>query len=163
MGNKVEYLITVSQSYHKLPTILKGNIMATSSKKTTAPAASPAPAKKPATKKVAAVTPASKTKSSATATPAKKKAPAAVTTAVVAAPVKKVRAPKAEKPAEQKASKAKASPVKASKKPTVSPEERYKMVAEAAYYRAEQRGFATGHESEDWSASEAEIDAWLNA
>jgi hypothetical protein len=45
----------------------------------------------------------------------------------------------------------------------IIPEERYKMIATAAYFRAEQRGFATGHETEDWSASEAEIDAMLNA
>ena len=28
----------------------------------------------------------------------------------------------------------------------------------AAYYRAERRGFAPGHEVEDWLAAEAEID-----
>lgn len=38
---------------------------------------------------------------------------------------------------------------------------REKMVADAAYYRAEQRGFAPGHEVEDWLASEAEVDAEL--
>ena len=103
----------------------------------------------------------SKTKPSAAATSVKKIAPAVASPVV--APAKKVRAPKAEKPAEQKVSAPKTNPAKTSKKPTVSPEERYKMVAEAAYYRAEQRGFATGHESEDWIASEAEIDAWLNA
>jgi len=39
--------------------------------------------------------------------------------------------------------------------------DRDRMVAEAAYYRAEQRGFAPGHELEDWIASEADIDAYL--
>ena len=32
------------------------------------------------------------------------------------------------------------------------------MVAEAAYYRAERRGFATGGEMEDWVRAETEID-----
>jgi hypothetical protein len=32
------------------------------------------------------------------------------------------------------------------------------MVAEAAYYRAERRGFATGGELEDWIQAESEID-----
>jgi hypothetical protein len=31
------------------------------------------------------------------------------------------------------------------------------MVAEAAYYRAERRGFAPGHELEDWLQAEAEL------
>ena len=33
------------------------------------------------------------------------------------------------------------------------------MIAVAAYYRAERRGFAPGHELEDWFAAEAEITA----
>jgi hypothetical protein len=36
--------------------------------------------------------------------------------------------------------------------------EREAMIARAAYFRAEQRGFAPGHELEDWLAAEAEID-----
>jgi len=31
------------------------------------------------------------------------------------------------------------------------------MTAEAAYYRAMQRGFAPGHELEDWLAAEEEV------
>lgn len=38
---------------------------------------------------------------------------------------------------------------------------RDQMVAEAAYYRAQRRGFEPGHELEDWLASEADIDAYL--
>lgn len=34
---------------------------------------------------------------------------------------------------------------------------RQRMVAEAAYYRAEKRGFAPGQELDDWLAAEAEI------
>ena len=36
-----------------------------------------------------------------------------------------------------------------------------KLIAEAAYYRAEQRGFAPGGEIEDWLHAEAEITARL--
>ena len=40
----------------------------------------------------------------------------------------------------------------------VSNEERYHLIAQAAYYRAEQRNFAPGHELEDWLGAEAEIE-----
>jgi hypothetical protein len=40
----------------------------------------------------------------------------------------------------------------------VDPEVRRLMIAEAAYYFAEQRGFEPGHELEDWLAAEARID-----
>ena len=36
--------------------------------------------------------------------------------------------------------------------------ERLRMIAEAAYFRAERRGFAPGGEAEDWLTAEAEID-----
>lgn len=36
-------------------------------------------------------------------------------------------------------------------------EERWQMVARAAYYLAEQRGFAPGGELDDWFSAEAEI------
>ena len=35
------------------------------------------------------------------------------------------------------------------------------MIAEAAYYCAEKRGFATGHELEDWLEAEAQIEVAL--
>jgi hypothetical protein len=35
------------------------------------------------------------------------------------------------------------------------------MVAEAAYFRAAARGFAPGHELEDWLAAEADVDRRL--
>jgi hypothetical protein len=38
-------------------------------------------------------------------------------------------------------------------------EDRLRLIAEAAYYRAERRGFAPGRELEDWLAAEIEIDA----
>jgi hypothetical protein len=40
---------------------------------------------------------------------------------------------------------------------------RGRLIAEAAYYRAERRGFAPGHEVEDWLDAEREIDAQLVA
>ncbi len=38
-------------------------------------------------------------------------------------------------------------------------EERDRMIAEAAYFRAERRGFAPGNEMEDWLQAESEIDS----
>jgi hypothetical protein len=43
----------------------------------------------------------------------------------------------------------------------VGPEQRAALIAEAAFFRAEKRGFAPGHETEDWLAAEAEVDAML--
>jgi hypothetical protein len=43
----------------------------------------------------------------------------------------------------------------------VAPEERERLIARAAYFRAEKRGFAPGHELEDWLQAEAEVDAAL--
>ncbi|MCX7960080.1 MAG: DUF2934 domain-containing protein [Burkholderiales bacterium] len=43
----------------------------------------------------------------------------------------------------------------------ISAEERERMIARAAYFRAEKRGFAPGRELEDWLAAEAEVDAAL--
>jgi hypothetical protein len=40
----------------------------------------------------------------------------------------------------------------------VDPEVRRLMIAEAAYYRAESRGFEPGHDLEDWLEAEARID-----
>ena len=41
------------------------------------------------------------------------------------------------------------------------PEERRARIAEAAYFRAERRGFAVGHEVEDWLAAEQDIERAL--
>lgn len=43
----------------------------------------------------------------------------------------------------------------------VDPEHRASLIAEAAYFRSERRGFAAGYELEDWLAAEAEVDARL--
>ena len=40
----------------------------------------------------------------------------------------------------------------------VGPKERYHEVAEAAYFRAEHRGFLPGNELQDWLDAEAEFD-----
>ena len=39
----------------------------------------------------------------------------------------------------------------------IDPEKFRAMIAERAYYKAEQRGFATGHEMGDWLKAEQEI------
>jgi hypothetical protein len=116
-----------------------------SSKKTPAKAESATAAKKPAVKNPAAkkaTAPAAKPKAAA-----KKPAPAAD---------KKASAPKA-------AAAAKSAPKKPAKKSAVTPEDRYRMIATAAYFLAERRGFAGGYEMGDWIAAEAEIDAKLKA
>jgi len=43
----------------------------------------------------------------------------------------------------------------------ISPEERNRMIAEAAYYRAEQHGFNPDRQIEDWLAAEQEVDVML--
>jgi len=87
-------------------------------------------------------------------TPAKKAAPkAAVEKKTVAkvAPVAAAKAPVA--PVAPKAS--------AAKKPEVNPEQRYKMVQDAAYFIAERHGF-NGDSTYFWSLAEAEVSARLN-
>ena len=39
----------------------------------------------------------------------------------------------------------------------LTPEERHKWIAEAAYFMAERRGFAAGQELSDWLAAETEV------
>ncbi len=43
----------------------------------------------------------------------------------------------------------------------VAADERKRMIAVAAYYKAEQRAFAAGEELSDWLAAEREIDRLL--
>ena len=45
--------------------------------------------------------------------------------------------------------------------PTASAEERYSMIAAAAYYRAEQRSFQDGDPVADWLVAEKEVDERL--
>lgn len=44
----------------------------------------------------------------------------------------------------------------------ITPEERWNMIAVAAYYRAEQRGFVGGSPADDWITAEKEINELLN-
>ncbi|MDY6943601.1 MAG: DUF2934 domain-containing protein [Pseudomonadota bacterium] len=43
----------------------------------------------------------------------------------------------------------------------VTPTERERMIAEAAYYLAEQRGFVQGTELDDWLNAESAVEALL--
>jgi hypothetical protein len=43
----------------------------------------------------------------------------------------------------------------------IASEARIRMIEEAAYYRAEKRGFVPGQEVDDWVKAEAEIDRVL--
>ena len=98
-----------------------------------------------------------------------KKKPAAKKTSKNQAAGKKAAKKKTAKkqPAGKKATKKKSTSKKTTAKKQslsgldVSAEERWKMIAVAAYHRAEKRGFAGGHELEDWTAAEKEIDKLL--
>ncbi len=96
-------------------------------------------------------------KQPATAKPAAKSAPAKA-----AAPKTKTATPKPAAPA--KGNGAKAPSAKAAKgngDARITPEQRYRMICDAAYYRAERRGFVGGSPSDDWIAAEAEVDELL--
>jgi len=43
--------------------------------------------------------------------------------------------------------------------PGIDPDVRRQLVAAEAYFLAERRGFAAGHELEDWVAAEAAVDS----
>lgn len=105
----------------------------------------------------------SKKKATAKKTVAKKATvkKAAVTKKVVTKKVvaKKVAVKKAAV-SKKKVSKKKAA-AKTTAKWRISHEQRWQMVAEAAYHNAESRGFAVGGEVGDWLTAEAEIDALL--
>ncbi|MDP9084582.1 MAG: DUF2934 domain-containing protein [Pseudomonadota bacterium] len=45
--------------------------------------------------------------------------------------------------------------------PVMDAEVRRRLVAAEAYYLAERRGFAQGHEHDDWAAAEAVVDSRL--
>lgn len=53
-----------------------------------------------------------------------------------------------------------AAPAKTAK-PAVDPQVRLRMIAEAAYYIAEKRGFIHGHHDSDWAQAEKQIDSLL--
>jgi Protein of unknown function (DUF2934) len=74
---------------------------------------------------------------------AKKDRPAPTTRKTPAAAARPAAKPAAAQPFEARAE--------------ISAEELRKLIAEAAYYRAKRRGFAPGHEEEDWVQAEAEV------
>lgn len=77
--------------------------------------------------------------------------------------VAKKAAPKVttqKKAAEQKTATVKTGPRK-QQKINVTAEERYRMIADAAYYKAERRGFVGGHPVNDWIEAEVEVDRLL--
>ncbi len=96
------------------------------------------------------------TKKSAESKPAPKKAVKAAVAAPKKAPAAKKPAPAAKKPAPQKEAPVAAKPAPA----PISPEDRYKMIQDAAYFIAERHGFQ-GDSAYFWSLAEAEIKAQL--
>jgi hypothetical protein len=94
-------------------------------------------------------------KPAARKTPAAKKATAATTTAISISPV-------VNKTQEKKST---VTPAKAVRKKapsaTISVEDRQRLIAEAAYLRAERRNFVGGDPVTDWLEAEADISARL--
>ena len=62
------------------------------------------------------------------------------------------------KAVKKKSAKKKGAAAKSIKKPVITMQQRYEYIAEAAYYRAEARGFQ-GDSTQDWLDAEAEVDA----
>lgn len=126
--------------------------------KKTAAAAAPVGASAPVTKKAVA----KQAPPAPPAPPAEPAAPLTKKTAAKKAPAKKAVAKKA--PAQPEGRQAPLPDRAVLLKPVgeVTPEQRYLMIREAAYYHAEKRGFAPGGEHEDWAAAAAEIDALLS-
>jgi outer membrane biosynthesis protein TonB len=90
--------------------------------------------------------------------------PKAVAKKEVSKPVvKKVstRAPTASVKSDGEIVKAKKAKKAASTSAAVTPEQRYRMICDAAYFRAEQRGFIGGSPEQDWREAELEIDQRL--
>jgi len=108
-------------------------------------------------------------KKTTTKIPAMKKVATKTAVNTKKAPVKKAAKKVAMKPAVS----AKEAPAKkVSRKSTITTkphtasinitsEERWKMIAVAAYHKAEQRGFAPGGELQDWAEAEHEVDELL--
>jgi hypothetical protein len=54
-----------------------------------------------------------------------------------------------------------AKPAPAKAVPSVTPEARWQMISEAAYFMAEKRGFTGGNPCDDWTHAEAQVDALI--
>jgi hypothetical protein len=136
----------------------------TVAKKAVAKAAAPAPSTPPAPPitKAAVTATAAKAAEEAKAPPLADPAQPPSTTAPAkkggakeAAPAKAPVAPPAPHlPLEEK-------PVSLQHLANVTPHQRYEMVREAAYYKAEKRNFAAGNDARDWVDAEREIDELL--
>lgn len=68
------------------------------------------------------------------------------------------KAPSASAPKSAAAKKSQPGPSAIEQKMPVTPEQRYQMITEAAYFRAEKHGFVGGDPALDWLEAEAEID-----
>jgi DUF2934 family protein len=101
--------------------------------------------------------PSMKTTAKKTVTAGKGRAPLGKGTPVQKVSTERSVAPKpeAKKTAPSKPEQIK-EPIKQRNK-AITPEERYRMVAEGAYFRAQQRGFVGGDPLQDWLDAEAEV------
>ncbi len=105
-----------------------------------------------------------KTKKTAPKKPAAKAAPKAKTQKKAQGPAKTAAGKKTAAPSKQTATGTAGTGKPAPKDqaaPPITSEERHRLIAEAAYLRAEKRGFAGGDPSHDWLEAEREIDAAL--
>ena len=100
------------------------------------------------------------------AKPAPVKAAPAKAASVKKAPAKKAptvaAAKSTAKPKAKTATKSPSKPKPAAVATHISPAERMKMIAEAAYYLAEARGFSQGNDVNDWVIAEQQVNAKLN-
>jgi len=71
--------------------------------------------------------------------------------------------PKAPSAAPKTGKAAAPSPMNNTARADLSADELRKLISEAAYYRAKQRGFQPGHELDDWIQAEAEVTRRLNS
>jgi hypothetical protein len=98
------------------------------------------------------------------ATSAKTETVKTVKQATAAKPVKAATPKAAPKAVVKKATAAKpatSSAGKAKNLKNVTPEQRYRMICDAAYFKAEKRNFSPENETQDWLDAEAEINRLL--
>jgi hypothetical protein len=126
-----------------------------SAKKTTAKAT---PAGKPSMKKA----PAKKTSASTSASAKPRQEVTAAKTVAAAATTKPQQNNDSRKTTDLPQA-VKKSSAKKTVAAQISPAERMKMIAEAAYFMAAKRGFSQGNEMEDWVSAQRQVDSALNA
>ena len=137
--------------------------MATTAKKTPAATKNTASAtSKPATKKVVDKPTIAKTTAKSTAATSDKKSADKPATKVAVKKSATAKATPAESaPVTKTALKDTKETAQQPKTVAASPEHRYHMIATAAYFLAQGRGFAGGYEMQDWITAEQKIDAKL--